>query len=79
MFRYLKFGLIWVLDHLRDLLTALIHGLQRAFARLAAVLISFGQSVRTGIKLLFHELAILFKRGGDRLEKVRDNLLAGMR
>ena len=79
MFRYLRIGLIWVLDHLRDLLTALIHALQRALTRLAAVLISCGQAVKAGFKLMFHELAIVFKRSGDRLEKVRDNLLAGMR
>ena len=79
MFHYLKIGLSWMLDHLRDMLTALLHALQRALTRLAAALISLGQAVKAGTKLLFHELALLFKRSGDRLEKVRDNLLAGMR
>jgi hypothetical protein len=74
----LKIGLIWTLDHLRDLLTSLIHALQVALTRLAAAIVNLGQTMKVGVKLLFHQLGQLFKRGGDRLEKVRDNLLAGM-
>jgi hypothetical protein len=79
LFDALKTGLIWTLDHLRDLLTALIHAGQVALTRLGTAIVNLGQTLKVGAKLLFHQLGQLFKRGGDRLEEVRNHLLAGMR
>ena len=65
-------------SRLRNLLAAFIRTLHQALSRLAIALINLGQAVKAGVKLLFHELGQLLKRGGDRLEWIRDNLLAGM-